>query len=138
MAVMVVSAVIVSLSGVFITDAGSDLTEENTQIDEESKTWPIYVPILVSFSMPITCAFFILFIKRSMIKLKLDSNNWVFAYNLIFSIAFAIASIIKFVIDPSFFDIKFFIIGIIGSFFGNVGCLFSQSAIGSGAPLGPI
>lgn len=64
--------------------------------------------------------------------------NWNFAYNLVFSVGLLIAAVIKFAVNPVYFSINYFIIGTIGSFFGTAGCLFSQSAIASGAPLGPI
>lgn len=140
MFLMLSGAVVTSLSGVVyppITETTSTLTNSTSEI-EETDLLPIYVPIMVSFLMPITCAFFTVFIRYSFNTLQVTANAWTFGYSFIFNLVIVIAGIIKFSVDPDYFSTKFFILGFICSIFSTLGCLFSQFSLATGAPLGPI
>lgn len=142
MAIMLAGAATISLSQVFMKPNDASI-ESKTQYDEyggfsEKKRMPVVVPIMVAFLMPIVCSFFILFIKDTFVSIRPTPMNWTFAYNLIFSLILTVAGILKFCLEPGFFKFNYFMLGTVSSAFNTAGCLFSQMAIATGSPLGPI
>lgn len=113
MTLMLLGAVTTSLSQVLIstptTNLASNLGANSEEFKQEvsqgevNELLPIYVPILISFSLPITFSLFIYYIVYSITTLRVFSMSWTFAYYLIFSSVLGIASIVKFSTDPDFF-----------------------------------
>lgn len=71
-------------------------------------------------------------------KLNIMSRNYTFAYCLIQGLVCIIAGCVKFYYDRDYFNGKYLMLGFIASFLTTAASLFSQIAITSGAPLGPI
>ena len=89
---------------------------------------PIYVPLLVSLTMPIMCTFVALWNRYVLVNQRVSPFVYNFAYNILYAGAATIAGIVHFSLNPSSFEISLFIVGFSGSLLNTVGTLFSNAA----------
>jgi len=135
MAALVICAVCISMSNFLVVQ------DESTAVVAEaveSTTVPVYVPILVSFTMPTICSFFMLITKHVTNDLNMSSNDWTFGFFFAYSIVLQIGSIAYFCMQPDAWDSRAWIFGFFGSIINCLGQFFAMTAIATNAPIGPI
>jgi hypothetical protein len=133
MAGLIICAIVVSLSNLVEPAADGDSTGE-----VQVYTTPVYVAVLVSFIMPLTCLVQGLITKYALVTLKVNSKDFSFCYYLLMSIAWQIVGIVYFSTHKGSFDWGKWIFGFASSICNAAGCLFVQAAIATGEPMGPI
>ena len=97
---------------------------------------PAYIPVLVSFSMPLVCCNASMFTKYVIGTKKISSLDYSFGYFLVEKSIEFLASLVYFQFYK--IDWRLYLIGSIGSVFDCLGCFFANCAIASGSPIGPI
>jgi hypothetical protein len=112
-----------------------DTTTKLSSIDLEKKL-PIFMPIILSFSMPLVCSSFAMFQKYVFEVKKVPVNDYTFGYVLVRQLIAFIVSIFFFSSNP--LSWRLYIIGAIGSILDVAGSIFANHAIASRAPVGPI
>ena len=112
-----------------------DTTTKLSSIDFEKKL-PIFMPIILSFSMPLVCSSFAMFQKYVFEVKKVPVNDYTFGYVLVRQLIAFIVSIFFFSSNP--LSWRLYIIGAIGSILDVAGSIFANHAIASRAPVGPI
>ena len=97
---------------------------------------PIYVPILISFILPVTFSGFGMFSIWVFRYKKISPMDFTFGYFLIARGMFFCISIWYFgTHELKFYD---YCLGFIGSMCDLTGCFFANSAVATGNPCGPI
>jgi len=97
---------------------------------------PIFMPIILSFSMPLVCSSFAMFQKYVFEVKKVPVNDYTFGYILIRQFIAFIVSIFYFSSNP--ISWRLYIIGAIGSVLDVAGSIFANHAIATRSPVGPI
>ena len=97
----------------------------------------MYIAVLSSLIMPATCLTFGLIVKHSIFELKASANDFTFAYFLIMSLFELMCAIIYFRANPGTWRIDYAIRGVAGEAINVFGCLFMNTAVGTGEALGP-
>ena len=104
-------------------------------ISKEGKL-PIFMPIILSFSMPLVCSSFAMFQKYVFEVKKIPVAEYTFGYILVRQSISFIISLFYFTSNP--ISWRLFIIGAIGSILDVAGSIFANHAIATRSPVGPI
>lgn len=144
MSAFVVTGVVVSLSQIVYAPATASVDEP------QEYTTPIYVAVLFSLVMPALCLSFGMLAKYALVETeeekkvalavqrKLTANDYTFMYFLIMFGFSLCCSIVYFFQNPGIFEKDLFIAGTLGSGINVLGCLFMNTAVSTGNPLGPM
>ena len=107
----------------------------------------MYIAVLSSLLMPMTCLSFGILAKYALVdsepnnlhlSRKLTANDFTFSYFLVMFTTSLVISSIYFSKNPADFNMDYFIPGTIGSGLNVIACLFMNTAVSTGQPLGPI
>jgi drug/metabolite transporter (DMT)-like permease len=133
MILLVICAVLISLSSL--------VTEEDSIESEDGKIKvliPAYIPILMSFCMPIICTFHAAMQKYVTTDLGMSPSDFTYASFLLASICLLIASVVFFIIDEDLFTWKLWVLGFFASLTNVLGSYFATASFATGASVGPI
>jgi drug/metabolite transporter (DMT)-like permease len=126
LACMITAGALISLSNVF-AEAPSDPDED---------LLPIYIPVLVSCTMPIICSGFGVFTRWVFTRTTMASDDLTFGYFLVYKGLAVLYQPVYF--SSNQIDWKLYLFGSIGSCFDLLGCYFANAAIETGAPIGAV
>ena len=130
LACMITAGALISLSHVFAEAPSSNESEE------ESDLLPIFLPVLVSCSMPIICSGFGVFTRWVFTKTTMASDDLTFGYFLVYKGLAVLVQPVYFSFNE--IDWTLYLFGSIGSCFDLLGCYFANAAIETGAPIGAV
>jgi drug/metabolite transporter (DMT)-like permease len=123
MSSLVICAVLVSMSELFIAD-----TQNQVDSPDRDKP-PIVYALLISFLMPTICALFTLIEKYVVVKLGVSSSDWAFGHWFLMSVVMQTVSVVYFKFYSfSAFDFQMWTIGSLGSLLNCVGSSFVIAA----------
>lgn len=122
------------LAGSFISL--SNLFEEASVAADPVNPVPIYVPVLVSMTLPVIFATFGMYTKFVFGTKKISAMDFTFGYFLIVKGIAFIVSIWYFQSEP--LDTIDYLLGFVGSILDLTGCFFANCAVSTGSPCGPI
>jgi len=97
---------------------------------------PIYIPVIISFSMPLICSTFGMFSKYALGTKRISPFDFSFGYFMVGKGFFFLASLIYFQIEP--INWRLYVIGFFGSIIDCLGCFLANCAVATGSPVGPI
>ena len=126
-------SILVSLSDLFGPDAQVIQLESGKE-----KSKPVYVAVLYSLIFPIVATAFTMVVKYINKTLKLNTNDWLQMYNLIWSTICTVLCIVHFVKNSETFSWKFLLEGMISGICTTIGATFATLALQvENAPQGP-
>jgi hypothetical protein len=114
----------------------SSIFEDESLKEKIVSPLPSFIPIVLSFSMPLVCSSFAMFQKYVFETKKIAASDYTFGYFLIRQAIFFLISLWYF--QNNKLDWGLYSYGFFGSIIDVLGCYFANCAIATRSPVGPI